>query len=399
MRTPADILEVRLKERLRVVQRLRAANRWFYERTIDGIDGSWVVMGGRKLLHLCSYSYLGLNHLPCLVEEALRLASPFIAGTGGTRVVCGTTRLHIELEAEIAAWLGTEKALLIPSGFSANTSLLSALCSPGDLLLADQSVHASITDGLILTRAEVRNFAHNDLDQLERLLYQGGGRLKGVIVDGVYSMDGDLCPLLELQRLCDSAGAFLYVDDAHGLGVLGPEGAGIHSHLGTTIGRHELIMGTISKAIPSIGGFAAGSAAMIDALKGNCRSYIFSSATPPIDTAMALCSIRYIRTHQELIVKLWSNQRYYIEQLKTRGIQALNTATPIVPLMCLNNEQAFEITQRCEVRGLMVLPAIYPVVPLHLPRIRTTITAAMSHSEIDFAVDVLAEAFGQCASA
>ena len=390
-----DPRQIRLLERARMIRRLRAGGNDFYERTLDAVDGAWVTLGGKRYLHFCSYSYLGLSSSRELVDEAVALARPFCSGGGASRVGGGTTRLHLDLEREIADWLGVERCLLLPTGFAANSTFLAALTSPGDIVLADEAVHASIKDGLLLARCRSDYFRHQNLDDLRSRLEKAGDGARWVVVDGVYSMEGDVAPLPELQRLCDEFGAFLYVDDAHGLGVLGEEGAGVHRHFDVKVGPYELLMATISKSVTSIGAFAAGSAALIDALMGNCRGFIFSVATPPFNTALALAAIRHLRANGDLLRTLWERQKTYVDLLSARGLRALNTATPIVPLMCRDNAQAFAITKHCEARKLLVLPAIYPVVPLDAPRIRTTVTAAMSREDIAFAVDVLAEAFAR----
>jgi len=380
----------RLSERAQLVNRTRLMGASPYERVITGNEGMRVTVDGMPLLNLCSYSYQSLCCDITLYDEACQLARPYALGNGGTRVVCGTTQLHVELEQALAEWLGTETALLLPSGFSANSTLLPALVEPADWIYADEYVHASLKDGIGLCRGQAEYWKHNDLEHLERLLRKPCAGIRWVVVDGVYSMDGDLAPLPELRRLCDEHGACLYVDDAHGMGVLGSDGAGTFQHFDLVPGVNDLLMGTVSKAIPGIGGFVAGSRALRDALLGSCRAFVFSSATPPFDVAVALLAIRRLRDNPGLVRELRSKVVLYCEELARAGVNVPLSETAIVPIHCGESRMAIEIARRCQADGLYVLPAMYPVVPLSSARIRTTVCNGIPAEELRAAVPVLA---------
>ena len=320
------------------------------------------------------------------------LCTKYGTGTHGVRSLAGTLTLHDELEATIAEFKHAEAAVTFTSGYVTNLTVISALVGRGDYVLSDKLNHASIVDGCLMSGAEFRRFKHNDMDDLEHRLQQvpdGAARL--VIADAVFSMDGDVTDLPQMAGLCKRYEAYLMLDEAHSLGVLGVTGHGIEEHFGLE-NAIDIKMGTLSKTIPSVGGYIAGSRELIDYLRHVSRAYIFSAALAPAQAAAANEAFKVIIEEPERTQRLNENTKLFIDGLKARGFDTLSTTTAIVPVLCGSDERAYAMTGEAQRRGIFVLPVVSPAVPEGLARLRATITAAHEPGDIEQAMDVIAAA-------
>ncbi len=365
---------------------------YFYEPVISEGEGAWVQIGDRRMLVLASYSYLNLIGHPKINAAAHDAIERFGTGTHGVRLLAGTNVLHRQLEKTIARFKRADDAIVFSSGFMTNVTTVSTLVKPGDVVIGDMYNHASIVDGCRQSGARFLIFGHNDMADLERCLKKAGNAGKLVVVDAVFSMDGDIINLPEVVRLCQKYDAMLMVDEAHSVGVLGERGHGIEEHFGLDPSCVDVKMGTLSKTIPSVGGYVAGSKELIFAMKHNARAFIFSAALPPAQTAAAMAAFNVIENEPERVARLRRNIQRYLAGLKRIGLNTWSTETSIVPVICKTSEQALEMTKHCQADNLFVQPIIYPAVPINSPRLRSIITACHSEDDIDFALDVLERA-------
>jgi 8-amino-7-oxononanoate synthase len=371
----------------RVVE-TQQAGLYFYMQPLEELDGAWVTTGGRRMLNFASYSYLGLLGHPKIGAAAQEALARYGTGTHGVRLLAGTLPLHGELEETIARFKRAEAAIVYSSGYVTNLSTVAALVGRNDVVICDKFNHASIVDGCLLSQAKFLRFRHNDMAGLERRLQQVDpevGRL--VIVDAVFSMDGDVINLPEVSRLCREYGARLMVDEAHSLGVLGETGHGIEEHFGLE-DIVDIKMGTLSKTIPSVGGYIAGSQELITYLKHVARGFFFSAALPPAQVAAAKASFEVIEEEVERVKKLQRNVEFFLGGLKARGFDTLCSETPIVPVICGEDERAYQMAKLCQEKDVFVLPVVSPAVPLGLARLRANVTAAHSEDDISHALDI-----------
>lgn len=372
---------------------LRENNLYFYNQPIEEIKGgARVIVKGREMGMYASYSYLGLIGHPRINAAAKDAVDKFGTGTNGVRTLAGTLTIHTELEETIATFKHTEAAITYSSGYSTNLSVISTLMGRGDYVFSDKLNHASIVDGCLMSGAEFRRFRHNDMTDLEHRLQQvPEGVAKLVISDSVFSMDGDVLDLPKTAELCRKYHAWLMIDEAHSVGVLGKTGRGIEEHyaLNNVI---DIKMGTLSKTIPSVGGYVAGKKELIQYLRHASRAYIFSAALPPAQTAAANESFKIILEEPWRIEKLRQNADRFINGLKSTGFDTLLTTTAIVPVLCGTDERAFALTRECQHKNLFVLPVVSPAVPEGLARLRATVTAAHETEDIEYALDVIAKA-------
>jgi len=350
------------------------------------------VEGRGEMLMFGSYSYLGLIGHPAINQAAQEAIARFGTGTNGVRLLAGTLPLHRELEEAIAAFKGTEAAIAFASGYMANISTISALLDRHDTVICDKLDHASIVDGCLLSGAKMVRFRHNDLGHLEERLAQSNpDRQRMVIVDGVYSMDGDIADLPGIRALCDRYGALLMVDEAHSLGVLGATGTGIEEHFGMGPEAVDIKMGTFSKSIPSVGGYVAGSAKMITGLKHKARGFIYSAAIPPASAAASIAALQVIRDEPERVRSLQEKFAYFRDKLAGAGFELLASRAAIAPVVCGSDELATRLMMHCVERGIFVQAILPPVVPVGLARLRATVTANHTIEEIDRGVEVLTD--------
>lgn len=386
-----------------IVQRIRAMHQrvegmqdqdlYFYNQPISELrGGARVLVGGREMGMFASYSYLGLVGHPRINAAAKEAIDRFGTGTHGVRTLAGTLPVHTALEETIANFKNAEAAVTFTSGYVTNLSVISTLLSRGDYVISDKLNHASIVDGCLTSGAKFLRFHHNDMDALEMRLQQvPDGVTKLVVADSVFSMDGDILDFPRTVELCRKYSAWLMIDEAHSVGVLGDTGRGIeeHFHMPGTI---DIKMGTLSKTIPSVGGYIAGRKELIDFLRHSTRAYIFSAALPPAQAAAARAAFEVILDEPWRIEKLRANAAQFINGLKQRGFDTLLTQTAIVPVLCGDDETAYRMTQEAQHHDVFVLPVVSPAVQPGLARLRATVTTAHEPDDIEHAMDVIQQA-------
>ncbi len=372
---------------------LKSNDLYFYNQPAEEIlGGAKVVVHGRTMGMYASYSYLGLIGHPRINEAAKRAVDKWGTGTNGVRTLAGTLTLHDELEETIARFKHAESAITYTSGYVTNLTVISTLMGRGDYVLSDKLNHASIVDGCLMSGAEFRRFKHNDMADLEHRLQQVPSDASClVIADAVFSMDGDVIDLPRVVELCRKYGAYLMMDEAHSVGVLGKTGRGIEEHFGLE-DAVDIKMGTLSKTIPSVGGYVAGRKDLISYLRHASRAYIFSAALPPAQAAAANEAFKVIEEEPWRIEKLNENTKLFIGGLKSAGFDTMLTTTAIVPVLCGSDEAAFMMTREAQHHDVFVLPVVSPAVPEGQARLRATITAAHDPSEIERAMNIIATA-------
>jgi len=348
-------------------------------------------MNGRKILMLGSNSYLGLTNHPKIKEAAKAAVDKYGSGCAGSRFLNGTLDLHLALEEEIAKLVGKEAALLYSTGFQVNLGVVSIMVGKGEYILADKSNHASLVEGSRLALGPVVRFAHNDMDALAARLDKLDPEVgKFIVVDAVFSMEGDIIRLPELCQLAKKHNAAVMVDDAHGVGVLGKMGAGTANHFGLTDDVH-FIMSTFSKSLASLGGFIASDAATIDYLKHHSRSLLFSASMSPANAASALAAISIMKSEPERLEHLWANTRRMKEGLLSLGFDLGASETPILPIYVRDLMKTFQFCKRLEGEGIFVNPVVSPGVPPGHELIRISLMATHTESQIDGALEKLGE--------
>ncbi|WP_405827046.1 MULTISPECIES: aminotransferase class I/II-fold pyridoxal phosphate-dependent enzyme [unclassified Streptomyces] len=359
-------------------------------------DSAYADQDGRRLLMMSGYSYLGLAGDERVVAAAKAAVDRYGTGNHGVRALAGTTPLHEELEAEVAKVAGREKALVFGSGYAANTGTVGAIVGPGDTVFIDKYDHASIVDGCKLSGAKVVRFRHNDVAHLERRLAAApdtGVRL--VIVDSVYSMDGDIAPLVDLRKVCDAHNALLMVDEAHALGVIGATGKGIEEHFDYEV-KVDVKLGTLSKAIPSMGGWVAGSAEFIHHLRYAARPFLFSAALGGAQTGAALESLRILQREPWRVEFIQEQSKRFRDTLNEAGISTVDSETAVVPVIAGSDEAAYDLATVARKNGVIGLPVVTPAVPNDLARLRIAITAAHTKADIDFAAEAFIKSAREC---
>ena len=372
---------------------LREHDLYFYNQPVEEIKGgARVVVKGREMGMYASYGYLGLLGHPRINAAAKAALDKFGTGTNGVRTLAGSLTIHTELEETIAEFKHAEAAVTYSSGYATNLAVISTLMGRGDYILSDKLNHASIVDGCLMSGAEFRRFRHNDMADLEHRLQQvPNGVAKMVIADAVFSMDGDVIDLPKVVELCRKYGAWLMMDEAHSVGVLGKTGRGIEEHFDLW-DSVDIKMGTLSKTIPSVGGYVAGNKELIQYLRHASRPYIFSAALPPAQAAAANEAFKVILDEPWRIEKVNANGQQFIGGLKKAGFDTMLTTTAIVPVLCGPDERAFQLTQACQHKDLFVLPVVSPAVPEGFARLRATVTAAHEPEEIRYALEVIEKA-------
>jgi glycine C-acetyltransferase len=383
----------RIQQMNQRVQSAKEQDLYLYLQPAEEVNGAYVTIKGRKMLQFASYAYLDLLGHPKITAAARAALEEFGSGTHGVRVLAGTTRLHVELESKIAQFKKTEEAMVLSSGYVTNLGTIAALLGRNDVVISDKLNHASIVDGCLLSRSKFVRFDHNDMEALEKALVEAPKRSgKLVVVDAVFSMDGDVIDLPEVVRLCRKHDALLMVDEAHSVGVLGETGHGILEHFDMPEDSIDIKMGTLSKTIPAIGGYIAAKSELITYLKHSTRAFVFSAALPPPAAAAAKASFEIIEEEPERIHKLRSNVDYFIKGLQERGFNTLNSETPIVPIIAGDDERAWMMAKYSQDRDIFVLPVVSPAVPAGTSRLRANVTAGHELDEIERAMDVFEEA-------
>ena len=365
-------------------------------RVMSSGQGPIVSVDERRVISLSSNDYLGLTHHPRLREAALAAVGEFGVGSGAVRTIAGTMSMHEALEAELAEFKGTPAVLTFQSGFTANTGVIPTITGETDLIVSDSLNHASIIDGMRLSKAPRKIYQHADVASLRDVLEEavregrpGSGepyRLILVVTDGVFSMDGDIAPLPGIVAAAEAAGAAVFVDDAHASGVLGRDGRGTVDHFDLH-GRVAIQVGTLSKAVGALGGYVAGSTALREILTQRSRPFLFSTSHPPAVVAACREAIRVMQDEPELHERLWDNTRYFKAELARLGFDTGRSETPITPVMMGDPETAMRFSDRLMDEGVFAQPVVFPTVALDQARIRTIVTAAHAREQLDRALD------------
>lgn len=360
-------------------------------RVLDGPQLSKTSIDGRTVVNLASNNYLGLTTHPRLKERALEAVRTLGVGSGSVRTIAGTLELHEELERRLAAFKQTEAAVVFQSGFTANAGTVSAILTRNDAVVSDELNHASIIDGCRLSRATIRVFPHKDIDAARAILKElPATQRKLLITDGVFSMDGDLGPLPALCDLAEEFGAIMMVDDAHASGVFGRNGRGTVDHFGMH-GRVDVQVGTLSKAIGTLGGYVAGSRKLIDFLRQRARPFMFSTSHPPAVAAASIAALDVLLEEPQIIDRLWENTRFFKSGLQQLGFDTGVSESPVTPVIVGETSVASRMSARLFEAGVFALGIGFPVVPRGKARLRTIVTATHTRDDLQFALD----AFGR----
>lgn len=364
-----------------------------YYRAIESEQSTVVKYKGKDVLMFGSNSYLGLANDPRLKEAAKAAIEKYGTSCSGSRFLNGTLDIHVELEEKLAKLVGKEAAVCFSTGFQVNLGTVSALCGRNDYLILDQLDHASIIEGSRLAFGKTLKYKHNDMESLEqKLKFCNPSSMKLIVVDGIFSMEGDIVRLPEIVELAQKYDADIMVDDAHALGVIGEQGRGTASHFGLT-DKVSLIMGTFSKSFGSLGGFISGSNTVIDFLKHNARSLIFSASMPPSNIASVSKAIDIMLSEPERIQHLWDVSDYARQQFRDRGFETGHSETPIIPLFVHDVEKALRLSVSLVDDGVFVTPVIPPAVPPTDSMIRFALMATHTFEQVDFAVEKITAAF------
>jgi 8-amino-7-oxononanoate synthase len=363
-----------------------------YFRAIESGQDTEVVIDGKKVLMFGSNSYLGLTNHPKIKEAAKKAIDKYGTGCAGSRFLNGTLDIHIELEKRLAAYVGKESAVLFSTGFQVNLGVISCLLDRNDYLILDEYDHASIIDGSRLSFSRSIKYAHNDMDDLRKKLSRlPEDAAKLIVADGIFSMEGDLVNLPEIVKIADEFGANIMMDDAHSLGVIGFNGSGTASHFGLT-DKVDLIMGTFSKSLASLGGFIAGNEETIEFVKHRARSLMFSASMPPSAVASVIAALDIIESEPERIDRLWDNTNYAKKLLQEAGFDIGHTDSPIIPVYIRDNDKTFLVTNILSNNGIFVNPVVSPAVPSDSSLIRFSLMATHTFEQIEEAVEKLSAA-------
>ena len=366
-------------------------------RVLGGPSTPWCLVDGKKVLMLCSNNYLGLSNHPKLKEAAIDAVKTHGAGSGSVRPIAGNMDLHVELERRLARFKDAEASLVYQTGFAANAGLIPQLAGKGDIIISDELNHGSIIDGVRLSHAERGVYKHGDADDLGRVL-EGAEKASPpprrilIITDGVFSMDGDIAPLDKVAKLASEHGAMVYVDDAHGEGVLGEGGRGIVSHFNLPRNKVQVEMGTFSKAFGVVGGHVSGSLDLVNFAYNKSRTWLLSGSHPPAVTAACLAAVDVLEHEPQHVKRLWDNTRRFKKAMKDLGFDIGKSETPITPVMVGESGKAKKLSSRLFELGVFALPIVYPMVAQGKARIRTIMNAALTNEDVDFAVNAFEKA-------
>ena len=364
-----------------------------YFREIDGKQGTEVNMGGHDVLMFGSNAYTGLPGDQRIIDAGIEALQQYGSGCAGSRFLNGTLDIHVKLEKELAEYIGKDESLCFSTGFTVNSGVIPSLLTREDYIICDDRDHASIVDGRRLSFARALKYKHNDMEDLERQLQKCTPEsVKLIVVDGVFSMEGDLANLPEIVRLKHKYNAVLMVDEAHGLGVFGREGRGVCDHFGLT-DQVDLIMGTFSKSLASIGGFIAANKTIINWLRHNARTYIFSASATPASTACAREALRIIQQEPERIQALWDVTNYALKRFREEGFEIGATESPIIPLYVRDVQKTFVVTKRAFDEGVFINPVIPPACAPQDTLVRFALMATHTHEQVDRGIAALTKVF------
>ncbi len=360
-------------------------------RVLEGPSAAWCKVDGKKVLMFCSNNYLGLSTHPKVKEAALKAIETHGAGSGSVRPIAGTMDIHIELERRLAKFKGAEASLVYQTGFAANSGLIPQLAGKEDLMISDELNHGSIIDGVRLSHAERAVYKHTDTKDLERVLNEAEKhtppyRRLLIMTDGVFSMDGDMAPLDEIAKLAAEHGAMVYVDDAHGEGVLGEGGRGVVSHFKLSRDKVQVEMGTFSKAFGVVGGHVSGSRNLVNFAYNKSRTWLLSGSHPPAVAAACIAAVDVLEKEPQHVENLWNNTRYFKKAMKDLGFDVGNSQTPITPVIVGESGVAKKLSSRLFEEGVFALPIVFPMVARDKARIRTMMNAQLTKEDLDFAI-------------
>ncbi len=374
-----------------VPQKIMAAGIYPYFRAIESHQDTEVIMNGKKVLMFGSNSYLGLSSHPKIMEASIKAIEKYGTSCSGSRFLNGTLDIHLELEDKLARLVGKEAAICYSTGFQVNLGVVSAMCGRNDYLLLDELDHASIIEGSRLSFSKVLKFEHNNMESLEaKLKVCEPDKIKLIVVDGIFSMEGDIINLPEVVRLAEKYNANIMVDDAHSLGVIGECGRGTASHFGLT-NKVDLIMGTFSKSLASLGGFIAGDEVLINYLKHNSRSLIFSASMTPASVASVSAAIDIMLGEPERIQHLWDLTFYAQKAFVEAGFDIGKSESPIIPLFIRHDYKALEVTRLLLEEGIFVNPVVSPAVPKEDSLIRFSLMATHTYEQLNYAISKITE--------
>ena len=393
MATPSPITTTRPQtEYLRhAMEDLEKQHLHYRLRILEGEQKPIATVDGKEIINLSSNNYLGLTTHPKLRRAAIDAIRKYGVGSGAVRTIVGTMKIHMDLEEQIARFKGTEACVVFQSGFTANSGTVSAILGKEDLIISDELNHASIIDGCRLSKATIKVFKHKDVADCQRILEEtkdwNGHKL--LITDGVFSMEGDIAPLPQLCDLAEKYNCIMMVDDAHSSGVLGRNGRGTVDHLGCH-GRVDIQVGTLSKAIGSIGGYVCGSRDLIDFLYHRGRPFLFSTSHPPSVTATCQAAFELLDSEAgaKLVKRLWSNTKFFKRRLKKLGFNTGKSETPITPIIVGEAGKAFDFSRQLFDEGVLALAIGYPVVPEGQARLRTIVTATHKRADLERALEI-----------
>ncbi|MCF0159218.1 MAG: aminotransferase class I/II-fold pyridoxal phosphate-dependent enzyme [Bacteroidaceae bacterium] len=366
-----------------------------YFRTIDSHQDTEVMMDGHKVLMFGSNSYMGLTYDQRIIDAAIEATQKYGTGCAGSRFLNGTLDLHVELEHELAEFIGKDEALVYSAGFNVNAGVISCVTDRNDYIICDDRDHASIVDGRRLSMSKAVKYKHNDMEDLEAKLQRcDADAVKLMVADGVFSMEGDLAPLPKMVELKKKYNANLMVDEAHGLGVFGKNGRGVCDHFGVSQDV-DLIMGTFSKSLASIGGFIAGDKEVINWIRHNSRTYIFSASITPASTAAAKMALHILQTEPERQENLWKITNYALKSFKDAGFEIGDTASPIIPLYVRDTVKTFQVTRLAFDNGIFINPVIPPACAPEDTLVRVALMATHTKEQVDRCVEGLHKSFKQ----
>lgn len=376
-------------------QKFKALGVYPYFRTIESDQDTEVIISGKKVLMFGSNSYLGLTNHPKIKEAAIAATKKYGTGCAGSRFLNGTLDIHIELENRLAKFVGKEEAIIYSTGFQVNAGVVPCLTGRQDYIIWDEADHASIIEGKRLSFSNTLKFKHNDMESLEKVLSRcEEDKIKLIVVDGVFSMEGDQAPLKEITTLAKKYDAAVMVDEAHSLGVFGPNGQGL-CHADGVTDDVDLIMGTFSKSFASLGGFIATDAVTANYLRHNSRSYIFSASITPASTAAAMAALDIMQSEPERVANLWELTHYALDGFRRIGCEIGHTTTPIIPLYVRDNEKTFLVTKMLLDDGIFVNPVVSPAVAPNDTLIRFSLMATHTKQQIDYAFEKIEKNFKQ----
>ena len=374
-------------------QKAKALGVYPYFREIESDQDTEVIINGKKVLMFGSNSYFGLTNHPKIKEAAIAAIKKYGTGCAGSRFLNGTLDIHVELEKRLARFVGKEEAIIYSTGFQVNLGVISCLTGREDYIIWDELDHASIIEGRRLSFSTQLKFKHNDMASLEKVLKScPEDKVKLIVVDGVFSMEGDVANLPEIVALAKKYNAAIYVDEAHGIGVFGRQGRGTCDHFGVAQDV-DLIMGTFSKSFASLGGFVATDSITANYLRHNSRSYIFSASITPASTAAVSAALDIMESEPERIEHLWEMTHYALDGFRNMGCEIGNTSTPIIPLFIRDNNKTFRITRELFDEGVFVNPVVSPAVPSDSTLIRFSLMATHTKEQLDFALDKIQKCF------